>query len=461
MVIEGERMLAAGVVVALAVLAFAPAAQAQDSHYWFDQFGNRALLLSGAVVGDAADLSSVYYNPGALSLVEETELLLAGLVLNIGKTTISDAVADGEDLSQRRFDVAPSLIAGQIPMEGSKHRFAYSVLKRYGAEYRAVAQAELTGGEFELPTLALLANAMRIDSRLSEYWMGGTWSYPVSPSWGVGVSTFVAMRSQRRFATNSVQILSTDNRAAIANVSTDYDYFHWRVLWKLGVQGKFDNWDVGLTVTTPSLGLFGSGSVGNNLTIVGQVVDENGMPLTRIASNYQESVAARYQSTGSVALGAARTFGPTSVHLSGEYFAPVDAYTVVDGQPFTGQTSGETINTAVIDELDDVFNFGVGIERVFSPDLLGYFGFHTDFNAASDNASVNLSHTRWNFYHFSGGATMNAAGTSFTLGGNLALASDTLKIDTDDPFSPIGLPPELQASSYKLTILLGFSFLSR
>lgn len=454
--------VAGAAVAALLILCFAvPAAHAQDSHYWYDQFGNRALLLSGAVVGDAADLSSVYYNPGSLSLAEQTELLLAGLVITVGGTSIDDAVAEGGDLSQQQFDVAPSLIAGEIPFGGSKHRFAYAVLKRYGGEFRAVAQAQLSGDEFELPTLALLGNSMRIDTRLSEYWVGGTWSYPVRPNLGVGVSTFIAVRSQRRFATNSVQILSTDNRAAIANVSTDYDFSHWRLLWKIGVQGRMAKWDLGLTVTTPSVGMFGSGKVSNNLTVVGQVVDQDGNPATEIATNFQTGLSADYRSPLSVALGAARTFGPTTVHWSLEYFARVGAHTVVDGQPFTGQTSGRTFDTAIVDELDAVLNAGIGIEREFGPDLRGYFGFHTDFNAASENPAVNLSHTKWNFYHISGGATFGAVGNTFTLGGELALASDLLELDLGDPFRPIGLPPELQASSYRITVLLGFSFLER
>jgi len=456
------RGMTSAVFAALLISVFvAPAAHAQDSHYWYDQFGNRALLLSGAVVGDPADLSSVYYNPGGLSMVEQTELLLAGLVINAASTRLEDAVVDGEDLSQQTFDVAPSLIAGEIPFGGSKHRFAYAVLKRYGGDFRAVAQAQLTGDEFDLPTLALLGNSMRVDSRLSEYWFGGTWSYPVRPSLGVGVSTFVAVRSQRRFATNSVQVLSTDNRAAIANVSTDYDYSHWRLLWKIGMQGRMANWDFGVTVTTPSLGMFGSGKVGNNLTLVGQFLTEDGIPATEIATDFQTGLSTDYRSPLSLAFGAARTFGPTSVHLSVEYFAPVDAHTVIDGQPFTGQSSGRTIDTAITDELEQVVNAGIGIEREFSPDLLGYFGFHTDFSAASTNPAINLSHTKWDFYHFSGGATFNAVGNSFTLGGELALASDVLEIDPDDPFRPIGLPPELQASSYRFTLLLGFSFLER
>ena len=125
------RGMTSAVFAALLISLFvAPAAHAQDSHYWYDQFGNRALLLSGAVVGDPADLSSVYYNPGSLSLVEQTELLLAGLVINVGGTSVDDAVATGGDLSQQQFDVAPSLIAGEIPFGGSKHRFAYAVLKQ-------------------------------------------------------------------------------------------------------------------------------------------------------------------------------------------------------------------------------------------------------------------------------------------------------------------------------------------
>ena len=190
-------------------------------------------------------------------------------------------------------------------------------------------------------------------------------------------------------------------------------------------------------------------------------MNAEGAPLTEIATDFQTGRPANYKSPLSVALGAARVFGPTTLHVSVEYFAPLDAYTVVDAQPFIGQTSGQPIDTRIIAELDDVVNVGIGVERVFNSDLLGYFGFHTDFNSASDAPQVDLSQTKWNFYHFSGGATLSAVGTSFTLGGDLALASDDLKLDPNDPFRPIGIAPSVQASSYKLTVLLGFSFLAR
>jgi len=452
-------MLRIVAVAGMALLVAMPAV-AQDTHYWYDQFGNRALLLSGAVVGEPADLSAVYYNPGGLGLNARTELLLAGLVLGVSGASLDGAVPGGDALTHTQFDVAPSLIAGEIRMGQSKHRFAYSILKRYGSTFLASSQVDLPGEPLGVPLVELLANSMRIDTDLSEYWGGGTWSYPVTPDLGVGVTTFIAVRNQRRYASNSVQLLTTGNRAVVGNVATDYDYQHWRMLWKIGAQGRFADWNVGLTLTTPSIGLHGSGDVRNNLTLVGQAQDAAGNYFTVVANNAQLGVATDYRSPLSIALGASRTFGANTVHLTGEWFASTDAYTVIDGQPFEGQTGQGPFDTAVVEQLDSVVNVAVGVERRFSEDLLAYFGFHTDFNAASDSPAANLSDTKWNFYHFSGGATLGALGRTFTLGGELALASDTIEIDPKDPFAPIGVPASVPASSYKLTILLGFSFLA-
>jgi hypothetical protein len=51
-------------------------ALAQDSHYWYDQYGTRANLLGGCTVGSVRDLSATYYNPGSLAMNDEPALLL-------------------------------------------------------------------------------------------------------------------------------------------------------------------------------------------------------------------------------------------------------------------------------------------------------------------------------------------------------------------------------------------------
>ena len=52
-------------------------AHAQDSHYWSEQYGTRAALLGGAMIGSVRDLSSTYYNPGATALNLEARFLLS------------------------------------------------------------------------------------------------------------------------------------------------------------------------------------------------------------------------------------------------------------------------------------------------------------------------------------------------------------------------------------------------
>ncbi|TDI76046.1 MAG: hypothetical protein E2O84_03450, partial [Bacteroidetes bacterium] len=46
-------------------------ATAQEGHYWTVQFGTKSTFLGGAVVGSAVDASANFYNPGAVSMLED------------------------------------------------------------------------------------------------------------------------------------------------------------------------------------------------------------------------------------------------------------------------------------------------------------------------------------------------------------------------------------------------------
>src|SRR5262245_9406973 len=73
-----KRVRRAAPMVAVLTFAGASLAGAQDSNYWTNAYGTRSQLLGGVVVGSPGDISSTYYNPGALALTQSTELLLAG-----------------------------------------------------------------------------------------------------------------------------------------------------------------------------------------------------------------------------------------------------------------------------------------------------------------------------------------------------------------------------------------------
>ena len=172
----------------------------------------------------------------------------------------------------------------------------------------------------------------------------------------------------------------------------------------------------------------------------------------------QNGVPAEYRSPFSLAVGVSRTFGPTTVHVSAERFEAVGLYEVLDAEPFRSQSSGVEIDVAVREQLDSVFNVGIAAEHAFHDGLSVYVGFHTDYTGASRSPTSNLSFSKWDFYHVSGGATFDFIGTDLTLGANLALASDTVASDVDDPFRPIGLPDNTEVRAYRLTLILGFNF---
>ena len=171
----------------------AETAGAQDAHYWTNQFGNQARLLGGAVIGSAADLSAVYYNPGALALVESPELLLAGNVFEISNINVQSTITDEQGASYWSARLSPSLFAGEIGSKAGGNRFAYSFLTRDSAKLRIDDRLAVSGDDFAVPNLDFVSADHRLDTELNEYWFGGTWARPIDERTGIGVSTFFCL----------------------------------------------------------------------------------------------------------------------------------------------------------------------------------------------------------------------------------------------------------------------------
>ena len=207
------------VLVILAALFLDPRrAEAQDAHYWTKQFGNRARLLGGAVIGSAQDISAVYYNPGAFALVENPELLLAGSVFQYTKITAEGGLMEERKLGSTSLATSPSLFAGEVRLGFLKgHRLAYSLLTRQSADFRLEGRGEIPGSDiFALPDLETLNADVRVEQDLDEYWFGITWAHSLGPRLGVGVTQFLAMRDHRAGFRSSVQALGLDGRAGVA-----------------------------------------------------------------------------------------------------------------------------------------------------------------------------------------------------------------------------------------------------
>jgi hypothetical protein len=369
------RTLTAIILAGGAVLFTAVPALAQDSQWWTNQYGNRARLLGGSVIGSSRDLSAVYYNPGGLAVVEEPDALLTGYVFELDNIKYTDVLFKDTELSSTRFDAVAGLIAGQIPFKFlGDSRLAYSYLTRHNLEYRFNGGGVVPADSFPgFEGAAELSAAITFETRLREYWGGLTWSAPVD-RFGLGVSMFVANRSQRlRYAGS---LTATDAIGLLTSSSTrSYDYYDWRLLWKIGVATSFERWNVGLNITTPSLHLFGNGDLAYETLEV--LADTN-----HLTSTFQEDLGTGYASSWAVGAGGEYVGEGWKAHIALEWFDAINVV-VLDGQPFASQTDSTTvIDPDVKNVMRSLVNVALGYEHHFSDKYSGYATFYTDWTGS-------------------------------------------------------------------------------
>ncbi len=421
-------------------------AGAQDTHYWNVQYGNRARLLGGSSVGSASDLSAVYYNPGRLALVDRPELLLSGTVFEL--TTVRSKQTDGSrELSSSRFALSPSLFAGELRFGFlGRSRLAYSFLTRQQASFDI--QGVLTGSastSFGFPPGGTISDSVRQEHRLSEYWGGLTWASTIGKRVGIGVSTFVASRNHRGFAQRSFAATYDDDQPGLVLQTSDYKYGHWRLVWKLGVGTRLEGWDLGATVTLPGVPIGGSG----RLAVDDVRIGNTGVPAS-VVSIGQEDLGARFKSPLSLAAGGSRSFGDSRLHLTLEWFAPQDLYTVLAAQPATSSSGDVILDPSIRQQAAAVVNGAIGFERRFGSEVTGYASLSSDRSSAVEGSASNLEFTRWNIVHAAAGATFASGNTDFTVG--LIGAFGTSRA------TPQSTAADFDSRYRRITLILGFSF---
>ncbi|WP_163870912.1 hypothetical protein [Myxococcus eversor] len=444
----------------LLLLLVSPLARAQDAHYWTRQFGNRAWLLGGAFISNPGDISAVYYNPGALALLRTPELELTGTVFESTSVTVQNGQGNGQGLTESRLDVLPSLIAGSLRWGFlGKSRLAYSLLTRQGFTASLESHEQGTGMNLGgVPGMDQLAADVRLDQDVGEYWAGLTWSFPLGKHVGVGVSPFAAVRDQE----TNIQVLAqgsgSGGSALLSTLGRDFHLRHVRLLAKLGVSYQREHLSAGLTVTTPSVALWGEGESNFERAILERGFGLSSLPAS--AFDFQDGLEARFHSSWAVALGVGGTLGSSSVYLAAEGFARVKPFTLVDASPFSPRDSQEVIDPDVDFALAPLVNVALGVEQRLGSRLRAYLSAHTDFSGETETSNMNALLSGWDLYHVATGLHFTVGRSRFTLGGNVAFGQQTTE-RLADAVERAGLQP-LSASQkirfLQLSLIIGASF---
>jgi hypothetical protein len=445
------------------VLCLVCVAEAQDAHHWSQQYGTKSTLLGGTVIGSNLDLSATYYNPGAVALIEDFGFLLSANVVDYSSLKFKGLSKKEHTISG--MTTQPDFVAVALPANLlGGHQFSFCYLKR-----------QRSGGMLEGHNTGLFENAQGpgetdisdgeviLDQNLNEDWFGLGYSTKLNSNAGIGASTFLAARSHRTRIQTTAQQLLDNGDVSVLNAANQFDYSNFRLLWKLGLAFDYDPLTVGLTVTTPSVNLSGSGATFFSRTSAGFDIDGDGTVDSVYGVDYQEDLDSKYPSKWAVGAGAAYAFGATRLHFSAEWYSDVETFKVLDPEPAVWESTGEPVDFPLEHELGGLINWGIGLEHNFSNGVAVYGSFSTDLSASSAGSSANLALTTWDIYQVIAGTSFTLAKTDLNLGLGYAFGSDSRSWpygfeEVDDDVAIAGGPDVVEADFKRIKLIFGFSF---
>ena len=426
---------------------------AQENNYWNIQYGTRSTLLGGAVIGSVSDLSATFYNPGAIALFPDVKFILSAQVYQMDNFTIKDGAAEGKDLDYSSIVPSPNFVAFDLNFDFlGDDRLAFSILTRQNSNLefsaRVIDSLEVIESS---PGKESFAGGINTEKKFNDVWGGITYSTKLSETIGIGITGYISYRSHKATSLTILQALQSNGEIASYSNINNYRFNNCRTLLKAGVGLNLNPLTIGLTVTSPSLNIFGSGSAGTHLFI-------SGIDSSRFDSNYQEDIKSKFNSSWAAGLGGAYNFGNVKLHLSAEWYDAINKYDVLDTEPYVSQSSGKTLTNDLSHEAKSVINFGFGMDYFATDSLIFSVSVTSDYSAYLDNTTTNLaSYSAWDLIHIAGGSTFHILKSEVTVGVVYSFGSQTFdnKINiTPGDENSVDRQSEFKYSQIK--VLLGF-----
>jgi long-subunit fatty acid transport protein len=187
-----------------------------------------------------------------------------------------------------------------------------------------------------------------------------------------------------------------------------------------------------------------------------------------LVSDYQDGLDSDFPTPLGIGVGttvrvSSTQLGTLNLYVSAEWFAGVDKFDVIKTEEFVGQSDGEVYRNEITHELDDVLNFGLGIEHIFNENITLYGSIRTDFSAKKQGSDSTLTVTDWDIYHILAGTTFRLKNTEWTIGfgyswGSAEKTKEAGLIDPSEDYQYQNILKYVDFRYNSINILFGFSF---
>jgi hypothetical protein len=446
----------------------------QENHYWSQQFGAIGSLTGGAMIAGVRDNSAAYYNPGALSFIDYPNLSVDANIYKLDQIYVVDGAGDGSNLNSAQMNIYPQILAGMLNyIKVPRLKFSYSILTRnfnnilLSTRY---TQNAASGGEM---TLNKFLGEFDYINQMNEQWFGLCASYRLSDKLGIGVTVFGTYRGQTTSITNNtrkVYVVDSTGFPAFSNQTESFKYMAFGLLAKFGIAYETGHWRFGLSLTTPSIGIYGNGSVRREELSYSSVVIQNNGNSIILAEN--SSCKARYHHPLAIGIGVEYNSRTTKISVSGEFYSKINSYyTMNPGSDafvfFTNSSDSIGMHTELEQFLyvgnaaKPLFNVGVGVNQAVGKQFSLLFGARTDFSSftPATNSETLLPGTgSWDLYYLSAGASYHQTRQTITAGFTYSF-SPHLKIDPMVKINP-GSSAISQATVFAQSfgVVLGYTY---
>ena len=419
--------------------------QAQMDRYWDANLNSENALMGGAAVAGVGDVGASFYNPASISRSFSSKLAFNTSVISVRINKIQNGVRQGENLRDENIQVVPRAFSFMYkPKKLRKVHFELLTMVKNqsilfvneGFEFRADTFNPETEGE------DVLSGNVYIRNSFNDAYMGGGVAINLNDRWSIGTSSFLTVKRVDQQNRLSYTLRPTADSFCYQGdcgpsyvTSSDYNktmrMYEYGMLFKGGINYLGDEFSFGVTFTTPSFKILGSGFSERLIDHSNYRNDSTGELVSYRAQDWQGGLPARYKDPFSIALGLrfqneAQTF---QINVTAEYFTSIKAYRLLTSEPNPNITDPEIYDELPVEApltyvqaADDVFNVAIGFRVAVGKKDFIYGGFRTDFNARSgwDLGELEdyqtLNSVDFDLYHFTGGSTFRIKGVDLILG---------------------------------------------
>lgn len=494
----------------ICILLFSIKSTAQDTNYWTQQFGSKSSLLGGAVVGGVRDNSAIFYNPGAMSLVDSSTVSVSATGYQYESLKLQNGAGVGIDLSSSKTSIIPLIITGTYKFKkNNRHTLGYTIISKMqtGLKFSARNDNELDVlPEFNSEGNEEFVAQYNLNTSVSEQWFGGGYSYRFSDHFSVGLTAFINYRSQILEKSHVARAIPFDTsvyyqyvtQLVSANDIQSIEFMNFNLTNKIGFAFDYGRLKFGFSVTAPGIKLYSSGNYLRDSQLSNMNLDQNNIndyienaeteeELSAGINNFKdglysftandkqdskEGMKVEYKTPLSISGGLEYDFRVLKLSTSWEWFDKIDTYSIITPverevlRPKSakfGYTSTEFMS--IKEGNNSVFNWALAFEIPVTQKISLISSFRTDKSYASKPTaeSERINQTYWNLKHVTFGAIQKKEKSDLSVGLTYGFGSTTGLQYTNlaTPYEANALEGDIEENKINyntFALLLGYTY---